>query len=127
MFIVLIINVIVIFWAMFEPDKDKVATLDMIDEVILYFYVGECVIKIIGLGVEKYFEDEWNVFDFWLAVISLFSSVMFEVLSILRSVKTAKTAKILRLTRINRLFKMFRAVRSVKLVNFLMVGADAFN
>lgn len=36
--------------------------LDQIDEVIIYIYIAEAIIKIIGLGIEKYFEDDWNTY-----------------------------------------------------------------
>ena len=34
--------------------------LDQIDEVIIYIYIAEAIIKVVGLGIEKYFEDDWN-------------------------------------------------------------------
>jgi len=31
------------------------------DDNFLYIYITECVMRIIGLGVTNYFEDEWNM------------------------------------------------------------------
>ena len=85
------------------------------------------VIKSIGFGIEKYWEDDWNKFDFIMVLISIGSDLLYEVLTVLRGAKTAKAGKLLRLTKINRVFKMFRALRTVKVVNFLILGAEAFN
>ncbi len=85
------------------------------------------MIKNIGLGIEKYFEDDWNKFDFSMILISILSNVLYSVLNILRSVKSAKAGKLLRLTKLNRVFKMFRALRTVKVFNLVMIGADTLN
>jgi len=31
----------------------------------------EATVKIIGLGFEKYYEDDWNKFDFLMVIVSL--------------------------------------------------------
>lgn len=102
-------------------------TLDLIDNICLYFYILEALIKGIGLGIEKYWEDPWNKFDFIMIIISILSDILFSILSVLKSVRSAKAGKLLRLTKINRMFKVFKAIRTVKLLNFLIIGADAFN
>ena len=107
-------------------DSPTIPTYDLIDQIILYFYIFECVVKAIGIGIEKYWEDDWNKFDFAMVMISIASDLLYEVLEVLRGAKTAKAGKLLRLTKINRVFKMFRAFRTIKFVNFLMIGADAF-
>ena len=90
------------------------------------FYIGEAVIKIIGLGIEKYFHDNWNVFDFsmiWIAIASIFIPKWIESF---RDAKNIKAGKLLRLTRLNRVFRVFRAIKTVKIFNFFIVLADAF-
>ena len=94
------------------------------DDYFLYAYIIEGIIKIIGLGLEKYFEDDWNMFDFAMIIMSLFSNFLYSVLTIVRSAKSVKATKILKLTKINRVLKAFRALRSVKIFNFFMIGAD---
>lgn len=127
MFAILIINCVIIIYATIESDEDTLIILDTIDDVILYFYIKECIIKGIGLGLEKYWEDNWNKFDFFMVLLSLFSNLLYSVLTVLKSAKSAKATKILKITKLNRVFKMFRALRTVKVVNVLMIGADTFH
>ena len=54
-----------------SSNQDLVSKADLVDDVCLLFYILEALIKIIGLGVDKYFEDGWNKFDFFMIMISL--------------------------------------------------------
>ena len=42
------------------------------DEICFYLYVLEFILKIIGLGIIKYFGDSWNQFDFGMIIVSIF-------------------------------------------------------
>lgn len=44
---------------------------DVIDDILIIFYVVEIVIKIVGLGPENFFADPWNKLDFILITIGL--------------------------------------------------------
>ncbi len=94
---------------------------------MVYFYIVECAIKIIGLGIEKYFVDGWNSFDFFMVILSLSSNILNEVLKILKNAKSAKTTKILRLSKLNRLFRVFKTIKNTKCFDFLMIGANTLN
>jgi len=84
------------------------------------------IIKLIGLGIEKYFDDSWNVFDFSMVILSTLSLALSTTLSFLRSAKSAKATKLLRLTKVNKLFRIFKALRSIKFMNLLFSGAELF-
>ena len=51
MMLVLTLNCVVILWSAIESDEETQNTLDYIDDIILNFYIGECIIKMIGLGI----------------------------------------------------------------------------
>jgi len=36
-------------------------TIDDINRVLTWIYLGEVVIKILGMGIIPYFRDRWNV------------------------------------------------------------------
>lgn len=99
---------------------------DELDDYFFYLYTGEFLIKLIGLGVEKFFNDSWNVFDFFMVFMSALSIALSTTLSFLRSAKSAKATKILRLTKINRIFRIFKALRSVKFLNLILSGFELF-
>jgi len=132
MFIILIINSVIVICSAgikYFPskkvitDEDTLAIFDNIDDYCLYFYILEFAIKIIGLGIEKYWENSWNKFDAGMIVLSIASNLLIGVLNVLKQAKTAKAGKLLRLTKLNRVFKIFRALRTIKFVNFLVIGA----
>ena len=128
MFVVLILNSgVIIALSILDESDPNFAWLELVDNIILGFYVKECIIKIVGLGIEKYFEDSWNNFDFMMALISIISLAASSFIGALRDAKNIKAGKLLRLTKINRVFKMFKALRSVKVMNAIMIGADALN
>jgi len=77
-----------------DTTTNNIATLD---DVLLYIYVGESILKIIGLGPLNYFRDTWNCLDFFLVVISLMVDVTFNFMKTLRSLKIAKTLKVTKL------------------------------
>ena len=55
-----IVNIIILILYATTEDEDKIATLEIIDKVILYIFVLEVILKIIALGVVEYFGDNWN-------------------------------------------------------------------
>ncbi len=77
MFVVLTANCAIIIAANIVTDPSATNTLDTMDDIILYFYIGECVIKSVGFGIEKYWEDDWNKFDFAMIVLSLSSNILY--------------------------------------------------
>lgn len=79
------------------------------------------------LGLEKYWEDNWNKFDFIMIIFSIASQILFQILSFLKSFKSAKAGRILKITKINRVFRVFKALRSVKFLKIFFEGIDTFN
>lgn len=79
MLIIILINCVGIFLEMILYDQDILKFLNLLDDIILVFYILECGIKIIGIGIEKYFLDGWNRFDFFMVLLSLFSGFLYEI------------------------------------------------
>ena len=116
-----------IIGATLTTDIKRQRELDTIDQVILYFYVLEVIMKVTGLGVEKYYDDDWNKFDLILVVMSIASDIFIDFMMIFKAAKSVKLTKLLKISKINRVFKIFRACRTAKIFNVFMVGADIFN
>ena len=76
MFIILILNTIILILSYVDDDPEKMEVYDEIDDFCLYFYIAEFCLKIIGLGIIKYFDDNWNIFDFAMIIFSLFASFL---------------------------------------------------
>lgn len=63
-------------------DEEALAIFDRIDDYCLYFYILEFSIKLIGLGVEKYWEDDWNRFDLGMIILSVASNLLYGILTV---------------------------------------------
>ena len=68
----LFINLLIVI-----TNEDTIAIFDSMDDYFLYMYCIEFAIKIIGLGFEKYWEDDWNKFDFGMIILSVASSLLY--------------------------------------------------
>ncbi|EGR33043.1 hypothetical protein IMG5_062980 [Ichthyophthirius multifiliis] len=123
MFVVLAVNCTVLIISQFQNEQ----IYDDIDSFLGYFYIFEFVLKIVGFGIEKYFQDNWNCFDFAMIIVSLSSNILNEVFRFLKSAKSAKTTKLIKLSKLNRIFKVFHTIKNTKLFNCLAIGAETLN
>ena len=97
-----IINMVTIVLSYIDIPDDVQSDINTLDDVLLYIYTGEAILKIIGLGPLNYFRDPWNVLDFILVIISLMVDVTFNFLKTLRSLKIAKTLRITKVLKAQR-------------------------
>lgn len=77
MLIITITNCILIVIAFFIEDTEILDIFSLLDTIFLIFYSLECLIKIIAVGINNYFDDGWyiklyyyrNVFDVSLVIL----------------------------------------------------------
>ena len=117
MFLILILNTTVILGSYLLSDYSD--TFDYIDSICLYFYIIEFLIKIIGLGIVKYFNNNWNVFDFVILVLGILAAFVNSIITLTKSAKSAKSSRVIRLIKLNRFFKAFKALRTIRFLNIL--------
>ncbi|SEN36630.1 voltage-gated sodium channel [Mesobacillus persicus] len=85
----------------------------MLDLMIVWIFVAELILKIIGLGFKGYFSDRWNVFDFTIVIASLIFY-------------TTPFVSVLRLIRVLRLLRMIPAIPALrKIIDSLMKSIPA--
>ncbi|GAE33990.1 ion transporter [Halalkalibacter akibai] len=84
-----------------------------LDKIIVWIFVGELILKLVGLGFKGYLTDRWNRFDFLIVVGSLvFYSTPF--------------VSVLRLVRVLRLIRMIPAIPALrKIIDSLMKSVPA--
>lgn len=70
MMIAIVLNAIVIFLLGF-PYLTQNLALIVIDDIFIFFFLIEAIVKIRSLGWSVYFGDHWNKFDFFVAIGSL--------------------------------------------------------
>ncbi|MDG5787088.1 ion transporter [Evansella sp. AB-P1] len=84
-----------------------------LDKLIVWIFVLELLLKLIGLGFRGYFSDRWNIFDFSIVIGSLvFYATPF--------------VSVLRLVRVLRLIRMIPAIPALrKIIDSLMKSVPA--
>lgn len=88
--------------------------MDKIDEYFVYFFLGECILKVIGLGFKAYFDDNWNKFDFFLVVMSLAMNVTINMLKVAKNLKSAKGLKFIRISKSQRALRLLKGLKKIK-------------
>merc|ERR1712086_893948 len=77
-------------------------------------FICECVIKLLGFGVRRYFRDGWNAFDFLVVVVASVE-LAFEVLSWLNVFDSnIPGLSALRALRVLRMLKMLKSIDSIR-------------
>ena len=77
-------------------------------------FICECVIKLLGFGVCRYFRDGWNAFDFLVVVVATVE-LTFEVLSWLNVFDSnIPGLSALRALRVLRMLKMLKSIDSIR-------------
>ena len=125
MTIVLLLNCGEVISSNFISSDDPAMTfLNAIDDMCFYLYIIEFALKIVGLGIIKYFIDSWNKFDFAMIIVSMFGVFLQNLQSFLKNAQSMKSSRLLKLTKLNKLFRTFRACRTIKIISFLFYGVD---
>jgi hypothetical protein len=102
-------------------DDNTLNNLDTVDTAFNIIYIVDFVIKIVGEGVEDYFNDLWHQFDFVMVVITIITWIGMQYIYFLKSVTPSKLLKI---TRLQRAIRVFRTIRSIKIMRVINYGAD---
>jgi len=89
-------------------NESTLKIFDLVDDGFVYLFCLEAVLKIIGLGVNEYFTDNWNKFDFILVVLSLILSVTMSVIRITKNLVSSKGLRFLRLSKNQRCLKIVK-------------------
>lgn len=88
--------------------------LSIIDQVFLVIYIWECLLKLYAWRL-YYFKSGWNLFDFFIVLISIVTWFLPEILT----ASANFDAKFLRVLRVMRAFRAIRSIRVLRAINFL--------
>lgn len=123
MFLLIIINSIMLIYSIYFASETTANLIEQIDKLFLIVYIIEFFIKLIGLGIDIYFKDTWNKFDFSLIIMSILTIVLFDYMAIL---KNLRGVKIVKLTRIQKALKMLKALKCIRSFRFVMGILQSF-
>lgn len=107
----IIINMLSMALAYQEASQNYQDSLNYINLICTFVFIGEAMIKIIGLGL-VYFKSSWNIFDFIIALTSL--------IDIIIGYTSTASVPLLRVgPQLIRVFRVIRVSRLLRLVKFL--------
>ena len=91
-------------------------TLVLIDLIILSIFIFEIFVKVISEGRKplNYFKDPWNVFDFFIVLVSLLPLILTHGQDDTHALAVLRILRILRITRTLRAFRVLRLVTKLK-------------
>uniref|UniRef100_A0A7S1KN52 Uncharacterized protein n=1 Tax=Percolomonas cosmopolitus TaxID=63605 RepID=A0A7S1KN52_9EUKA len=83
--------------------------------VFTFIFTMEAALKLIGLGPLQYFTNGWNLFDFFVVILSIFGIVMSSV-----DAGIGLNPTILRVFRVFRIFRILRLIKTAKRIRTLL-------
>ncbi|NWR40195.1 SCNAA protein, partial [Tachuris rubrigastra] len=106
-------------------ENNQEGTKEVLNQISYFFmavFTVECVIKILALR-QHYFKSGWNLFDFSVVILSIFSVGVFEAFQRFFSPTLLRTVRLVRIGRILRLVRKARGIRTLLYVtiSFLIV------
>ena len=87
--------------------------LATIDFWFNWIYLGEFIIKVLGIGILNYYRDPWNCFDFLLIVLAFGTDTALN--QIMKNAKTTKSAKAVKAVKGAKATKSTRMLKLAKL------------
>lgn len=65
------VNTIVLAMDQYPMNSEMETNLNVINEILTYYFIIEMVLKMYVLGRRRYFKDDFNCFDFLIVVVSI--------------------------------------------------------
>lgn len=100
--IVIVLNTILMCIDYSDASKTYKKVLDQINNVFLYVFTLECILKLTAYGPRFYFFVKWNQFDFLIVISSLltisqkFASLLSFNLTVLRIIRVARLLRMIK-------------------------------
>lgn len=116
--LLILINTFIIFISGFNFSDSISFTLKVCDNTITILFLVELFVKFKEYGLRKYFESNWNRFDFTLIVLSIPTLVVFFIGSDVGAIS------FLLVFRVMRVFKSFRFLKFIPNIEHLIKGIN---
>eukprot|EP00854_Cymbomonas_tetramitiformis_P007283 gene7283-8672_t len=117
----IILNTVAMMMPYDAQTEGYMNAVELANTIFSVIFMGECVLKICGLGFRGYWKSGWNRFDFILVL----TSIMDFTLNFL-SASFLRIFRVGRISRISRIMRGFRLARGLKDVQ-LMVSTLTFS
>ncbi len=115
------INAIIIFILYFPQLKaaypDIYHLLEYLDVFLVIIFLIEAIVKLNEYGIKGYFSESWNIFDFFIVVVSLPALLIF-----FPAVVVPTSTSFLKILRLGRMIRLFRLMTFIPRMNVIMEG-----
>lgn len=108
-----ILNTFVLAMDHYDISSSMSQALTTLNLTFTIIFSGEMVLKVLGLGIQVYFKDSLNWFDFVVVILSIIEIFLISgnsAMSALRTIRIFRTFRVLRVARI------FRYLRSMSMI-----------
>jgi len=114
-FVLLVIVMNTIVLAIYWPTISKTTedTLEILNTIFTFFFTVEMFIKLVGLGVNGYLSDNWNIFDGLIVIVSDIEFLASIAASSDESGGAISAFRAFRLLRVLRLLGQFKSLRII--------------
>lgn len=111
-------------YAGIEDHSGDKAFLHTGQKIFTYVYYVECILKLVGLGVDSYFASNWCRFDFTLVCLALLEDFAHDLVAILPVPPMMfRILRVLRVLRLLRLFKNSKGLQNLIMTIIISVPA----
>jgi hypothetical protein len=70
------LNTVILALDSYPIDTSKEKAFDKINSVLTWMFLGEMVMKLIGLGVATYVKDRFNIFDAFIVILTVAENIV---------------------------------------------------
>jgi hypothetical protein len=72
----IVLNTIILALDKYPIDPEEDATFTKINTFLTWMFLGEMVMKLIGLGVATYVKDRFNIFDALIVILTVAENIV---------------------------------------------------
>jgi len=120
MMVAIAINSIIIFLLYFpqinEHSHELYKGLEYIDLIFVLVFLIEAIVKIRHFGFKNYLSDKWNIFDFFIVIVSMPALLTFFPFF------TGPHTSFVKILRLGRMVRLFRFLSFIPRMEIIMVG-----
>ena len=92
--------------------EDSIIIMEYINYGFASIFTIEAILKLLGLGPRKYFDEKWNIFDF-VVVVGTIGSIL---ITLFTSITLGAATTFIRAFRISRIFRLIKRARRLKII-----------
>ena len=112
--LMIVLNTISLAVEHHEQPEVMTDVLQISNYVFTVFFTAECILKLYGLGIGEYFEDNFNTFDLIVVIISLIDIIV---------IRGSANVSVFRTFRVLRVLKLARSFKSLQKWVFIVINS----